>query len=64
MPLRPAAFTHTARYVGLRIDPSLLQRPEVEPDFDWGFDIDIPVGFAALREIADRLGPFAGHEPR
>jgi hypothetical protein len=42
MPLRPAAFTNLTRYVDTRIDASAFRIPEVDVNFDWGFDLDVP----------------------
>ncbi|CAN7595413.1 hypothetical protein LJR255_004376 [Pararhizobium sp. LjRoot255] len=42
MPLRPSAFTILSRYVDSRVNPAALTPLQAAPDFDWGFDLDVP----------------------
>src|SRR5688572_5833841 len=52
MPIRPAAFTSVTRYTSGRIDLAAFRIPDADPDFDWGFDLDVPW---------DRLSVFTRH---
>jgi hypothetical protein len=52
MPLRAAAFSSLSRFVDSPVNLAAIALPQAAPDFDWGFDLEVPW---------ERLSIFARH---